>query len=140
VAMMGSATGQGFLCCGLAPCDVNQPRKSHHLREGPAPVPHLVQEPSIWMAAGTQGADDDVMNMPRAGGFNTSPKGPRRQDHGFAPATPRAMVVEPSHCCGRWTAVSNASCGRRRWDLLLLDDRDTDVRDLAMLTEEEIEP
>jgi hypothetical protein len=42
VATVGSGTGLGFVCCGLAPWDVNQPLKSHHLWEGPAHPPRVL--------------------------------------------------------------------------------------------------
>jgi hypothetical protein len=88
VATIGSITGLGFLCCGLAPWDVNQPLRSHHLREGPAPVPHLVQGVVDWMPAVTQAVVDDMMRMSRPGGSVARLKGPGHRDHRFAPATP----------------------------------------------------
>ena len=57
MAMIGSVTGLGFVCCGLAPWDVTEPLRSHHLREGPAPAPHKL----LWMSAGAEGAIDHVM-------------------------------------------------------------------------------
>jgi hypothetical protein len=60
----------------LAPWDVDQAVKSHHSGEGPARAPHLPQGLFDWMPAATRAAADEVIHMPRAGGFAARPKGP----------------------------------------------------------------
>jgi hypothetical protein len=68
--------------------DVNLPLKSHHLREMTAPVPHLVPGPFDWIPASDQPAVDDVLHMPRPGGFVQRPRVTPRRYHGIASTTP----------------------------------------------------
>jgi hypothetical protein len=75
--------------------DVNQPLKSHHLRVGPAPVPHMVQGLFNWLHAAAQATVDDVLKTPRSGGFVARPRRPRA-DYRFPLASPRVMVVDPA--------------------------------------------
>jgi hypothetical protein len=140
VARIESARGLSFPCRGLAPSpmahgslDVNQPLKSHHLREEPAPVPHLVEGSFDWIPASDQPAVDDVLHMPRPLGFVERPRVTRRGDHGLAAATPRTMFVEPVED-GHQAPVLLASVEDD--EPLLLDERDADVRDLGVPAEE----
>jgi hypothetical protein len=80
------------------------------------------------MPVAIQAAVDEVFHMPCPGIFVPRLQGPRRRDHGFAAATPRAVSGEPVED-GRVAPVLLAGDEEQP----LLHDRDPDAGDLAML-------
>jgi hypothetical protein len=96
VPTIGLAMGLGFLCCSLAPWDVDQLLERHHLRDGPPPVPHMVEGRFNRLSAPAQTIVDDALNILRPGGFVAHPRKPGSERHRFALGCARVTAVEPA--------------------------------------------